>query len=70
MGNTYTLITVSHRSFKKARTAIVSVPEIDNCMISFYCDMAKARVCERLNVPVEETVVFDWKIMGDDLLFL
>ena len=70
MGNTYVLITVDNRSFKKAKTAIVSVPSVDGCIISLYCDMAKARVCEKLNIPVEETAVFDWKIIGNDLLLL
>lgn len=63
------MLNFSHRSFKTGKTAIVSISEKFE-LISDYRDAAKKKVCEQLNLPENEIVIFDFHFLGSDVLFV
>lgn len=70
MENVYVELHFSHKSFTTGRTAIVAVP--NKCeYLTTYIELAKEKVCEKLNLNKNEVVVFNHSsVLGRDVLFI
>lgn len=69
MGNVYVKLNFGHRSFTTGKTAIVAVP--DYCeYLTTYERLAKEKVCKHLGLDDKEVHVFDYTVLGENVLFL
>lgn len=69
MENVYVELMFSHQSFKTGKIAVVAVPNYCEYLTT-YKKLAIEKVCKHLNLKEEEVVVFDCKVLGDDVLFI
>lgn len=69
MKNVYAIIILGHKSFITGKIVIVSMPNVYN-FIDTYRQLAKEKACEKLGIKENETVVFDFKFFGEDVVFI
>lgn len=69
MRTTYVLIILGHRSFTTGKICIVEISE-DFVLIGTYKDKAKIKACKKLGIDPHDTIILNWKFLGDDVEFV
>ena len=69
MENVYVELNFSHKSFNTGRTAIVAVPNYCEYLTT-YERLVKEKVCKELGLDEKEVVVFDYKVLGKNVMFI
>lgn len=69
MNSCYVELCFSHKSFNTGKIAIVAIPSgverLTTCV-----ELAKERICRKLNLDEKEVVVLTYNVLGEDILFL
>lgn len=69
MKNVYAMIILGHKSFITGKIIIVALPN-EYVFIDTYRQLAKEKACQKLGIKEDETVVFDFKFFGEDVVFV
>lgn len=71
MRTVYVEISFGHKSFTTGKTAIVGIQTKNNVdTITTYAKIAKTKICRKLGISEEEIAIFDWRFLGEDVLFI
>ena len=66
----YIYVFVGHESLRHGKHAIVELPDQPDTYIRVFADMAKEKVCERLNLPKDEVTLIDYRFFGEDVMII
>lgn len=69
MRTTYVLITLGHQSFTTGKICIVEISE-DFVSINAYKCEAKIKACKKLGINPHDTIILNFKFLGDDVEFI
>lgn len=71
MRTVYVEICFGHKSFTTGKTAIVKIQTDDDIKnITIFAKVAIKIICEELKLSEEEIAIFDWRFLGEDVLFI
>ena len=69
MNTVWAYIVIGHSSFSTGQIAIMQLPDRYE-FLTTYERQAKIRACEALKIKESEAAVLDFKILGENVLFL
>lgn len=67
----YMKVSFSHHSFTTGKIAIVAMQTDKEAEhIGVYKDLAKEKICKELGFDQKELVIFDYKFLGENVMFI